>query len=289
MFGMGSQMPGEFNPETGEFEMSDEEPTMPPEVEEAFADFKGAAVAMRFNDGAFEVEFAGNGGQASELIGDQGETGIAELPDDTVAAFGVAFPDGWVDLMVDQFSGTTGMSAEEMFAELSEASGLDLPADAETLLGESAVVSLGSGIDLDAVFNGGPADLPIGLTVEGDPGEIDAVVEKIRAQMGPDASLLETESGDNKVFISPNEAYRSTLADGGSLGDTDAFKSVVDGAENPTAVLFVNFDADDNWLAELAREEDPTIADNLEPLQAFGIAGWREGDVSHSLMRLTTN
>jgi hypothetical protein len=54
-------------------------------------------------------------------------------------------------------------------------------------------------------------------------------------------------------------------------------------------VLFVDFDADDNWLARLAGEEDPEMAENIEPLSAFGVTGWLEDGVSHSVVRLTTD
>lgn len=292
MLGMPSADGMEFNPDTGEFEETApaEEPTVPPEVQEALDEFKGAAATMRFNDGSFEIEVAGNAGKSSSTLLDSegGADGVADLPDDTIAAFGMGFADGWFQTMLDQMSASSGESADDFLAQMSEESGLDLPADAETLLGEAVTISLGGDFDAEAAMNGGPADVPVGITIEGNPAEIETVLDKIRPQLGDDASFLETESDDDSVIISPNADYRSTLLKGGNLGDSKAYKAVVEGADDASVVLFVNFDAGDNWLAGLAGD-DAEAAENIEPLSAFGIAAWRDGDVSHSILRLTTD
>jgi hypothetical protein len=54
------------------------------------------------------------------------------------------------------------------------------------------------------------------------------------------------------------------------------------------AVLFVNFDVDDNWLDALTGD-DPELADNVAPLSALGVTSWSDGDASHALVRLTTD
>lgn len=292
MFGMSSAPGMQMNPETGEFEETApaEDSTIPPEVQEALDEFQGAAATMRFNDGSFEIEFAGDAGEASSTMlgSEDGADGVAGLPDDTIAAFGMGFVDGWFETMLDQMATSSGESADEFLTMMSEETGLDLPADAETLMGEAVTISLGGDFDPEAAFNGGPEDIPVGITIEGDPAEIETVLDKIRPQLGEDASLLETESDDDSVIISPDADYRATLLEGGNLGDSAAYKSVVEGADDASVVLFVNFDAGDNWLANLAGD-DPEAAENLEPLSAFGIAAWRDGDVSHSILRLTTN
>jgi hypothetical protein len=267
---------------------------MTPEMEAALADFGGAAVTVRFDGGALEVESAVDSSQAmTALTGfDEGGAGlVAGLPDDTVAAFGLGFSEGWFTELVDNLSraGAADTSVDELMAEMSETSGLDLPADAEALAGDAMALSVGSGLDLEAFFNGGPGELPVGVTIQGEPDEIQGVLDKIKPQMGPDADLLETEVEGDRVALSPNADYRSTLAAGGSLGDSAAFDVVVEDADGAAAVLFVDFDADDNWLARLAGDEDPAFAANIEPLSAFGITGWVEGGTSHSVLKLTTD
>lgn len=281
----------EFDPDTGELEppTPGESPSVPPEVQEALADFQGAAATMRFDDGSFEVEVAGNAGMTSAtlLAAEGGADGIADLPEDTIAAFGMGFTDGWFQTVLDQMAATSGESPDEFVTMLSEETGLDLPEDAERLLGEAVTISLGGDFDPEAFFNGGPAELPVGVTIEGDPAEIESVLDKLRPQLGEEASLLEAESDDDSVTISPNADYRATLLEDGGLGDSAAYTSVVEGADDASVVLFVNFDAG-NWLSDLAGD-DPTAAENAEPLSAFGITGWMDGDTSHTIMRLTTD
>lgn len=277
---------GEIDPGTDE--------QLTEEMEQSLADFRGAAATIRFDDGALEIETAADPGQSLMALSglDQGSAELVSgLPDDTVAAFALGFSDGWFTEMVDTFAelGGAGMTTEELMADMSEASGLDLPADAEALAGDAMAVSMGGGFDLEAFFNGGPGELPVGLTIQGDPDAIEAALDKVKAQMGADADMLETEVEGDRVTLSPNADYRSTLAGGGSLGDSEAFDEVVEDADEAAALLFVDFDADDNWLARLAGEEDPEIAENIEPLSAFGITGWLEGGVSHSVVKLTTD
>ena len=65
----------------------------------------------------------------------------------------------------------------------------------------------------------------------------------------------------------PRPGLRAELLEDGELGDTDVFQDVVREAEDAAAVLFVNFDAGDGWLVEVAGD-DEEVADNLEPLRA---------------------
>ena len=59
-------------------------------------------------------------------------------------------------------------------------------------------------------------------------------------------------------------------------------------AERSGVILFVNFDAGGDWLTALA-EDDPEAAENLEPLEAFGVSSWQEGETAHGALRLTTD
>jgi hypothetical protein len=264
------------------------------EMEQSLTEFRGAAVTIRFDDGALEIEAAADPGQSLMAFSGLDEGGselVSALPDDTVAAFALGFSDGWFTEMVDHLAGMSGddMTVEEMMADMSAVSGLDLPSDAEALAGDAMAVSMGAGFDLEAFFNGGPGELPMGVTIQGEPDEVQRVLDKVKAEMGPEADMLETEVEGDKVVISPNDDYRATLADGGTLGDSEAFEEVVADADEASAVLFVDFDADDNWLARMAGEEDLEIGQNIEPLSAFGVTGWREEGVSHSVVRLTTD
>jgi hypothetical protein len=298
----GLGMPGAYggvDPMSGEPMSAEPMPgqELPPEVEQALADFEGMAATVRFDDGGLELEVAGNGGQQVEgVTGAEGGVGaVTSLPADTIAAVGMNFADGWFQTFAEQVakSPDSGMEdAEDVYTELENMTGLALPEDAEVLTGDSVALALGSGFDLESMFNSAdPTGLPLGLKIQGDAGAIEGVLDKIRdsaGQMaGPQASsMLESESEGDYVALSPNPDYRSDLAGEGSLGDSAAFESVVDNADEASAVFFVDFDANDDWLTGLAPEGERA---NIEPLSALGLSAWRDDDSQHAMLRLSTD
>lgn len=267
----------------------------PGEVNDALKNFQGAAATIRFSDGALELEVAGDPGLTQTgLYGtDRGDDVVATLPADTAAAIGVGFDTGWFSDLIDEMASYANgdKTSEELLADLSDSSGLDLPADAETLAGESVGLAVSPDIDLDQLFYSDTtgSEVPVALKVKGDPTGIAAVLAKLRGQLGAgETNLLDSESDGDMTVIGPNADYRGqVLADGG-LGDTPVFRDVVPDAERASALFFVNFDAGDGWLVKLAGD-DPTASENLEPLAGFGMSAWKQGDAAHSLIRLTTN
>ncbi|HEU4810892.1 MAG TPA: DUF3352 domain-containing protein [Nocardioides sp.] len=261
---------------------------------DALEDFQGMAATIRFDNGAVELEVAGDPGMGGKTLYDTdgGDDVLATLPDDTAAAFGGGFEDGWFTAMVDQMAASSGgeMSADELMSELANGSGLDLPDDAETLAGESVALSLGSDFDPETLMNSSDgSEVPIGMKVKGDPDAIDAVLDKVRGRLGPGVgTFLETTSDGDMIAIGPNPDYRTQILEEGTLGDSSVFQDVVREAERASAIFFVNFDAGDGWLADLAGG-DPTVEENLEPLGGFGISVWQEDEAAHALLRLTTD
>jgi hypothetical protein len=81
--------------------------------------------------------------------------------------------------------------------------------------------------------------------------------------------------------------YRSALEGAGSLGDTATYSGVVD-ADEAQSVVFVNFNADDDWLVRLTQDM-PDVSENLEPLAAFGFSTWVDDEAVHGLMKVTTD
>lgn len=300
MFGMMSGSddlgPGAFDPETGEFVEGDptdpsESPSLPPEVEAALADFDGAAATVRFDDGGLKVEMAYSNFQeelTSSFLGEAGAEMVEGLPDDTVAAFGLGFEDGWAQAMLDYAASSGGgTDVDELIAEAEAETGLSLPEDLETLMGEGVAIGLGSGIDGDAILENGPSELPLGFKIKGDAAEIQAVLDKVKELAGPDvAPYLEVTESDGYAVIGTNDAYTEDLKAGGSLGGTEAYGNVIE--DDAASMLFVNFDADDDWLVRLSKDE-PEVSENLAPLSAMGVSGWVDGDIVHSVFKVTTN
>ncbi len=270
------------------------EPQIPDEVRKAFEDFGGAAAVLRFDDGALELEVAGDAAVIEENSSatDRGDDALATLPEDTAAAIGIGFEDGWAQTMIDRFAGmmSDGAPVESMVEEAERATGLSLPEDLETLVGDSTAIAMGSDFDPKEFFmSQDGAGVPVGAKVKGDPEAIEAVLEKIRAKLGRtgEGKLLQSASDGDMVAIGPNADYLDRIVGDGGLGDTDGFRNVVREAEQAGAIVFVNFDAGD-WLAGLA-EGDQEAVENLTPLEGFGISVWQDGDTGHGVMRLTTN
>ena len=273
-------------------------PMMPDEVVSMFEDFEGAALTVRFDDGSLEVETAAG----TEFLGldaltssDRGGTAIATLPEDTAAAFGLGFEEGWFDELIEYAASVSGeeMDVDELIAQAEAETGLSLPEDAETLAGESVTFAVSSDFDPEEFFNSGDgSDVPVGVKIKGDADGIESVLAKITDSLSaedPDAAtILGSDSEGDYVVIGPNADYRAELLEDGGLGDSDTYQDVVREAGDAGSILFVNFDAGDGWLANLAGD-DHEVQENLEPLSGLGISAWEDDGVGHSVLRITTN
>lgn len=284
-------MPGELSAEDP---MASTDEDVPPELQQIIDDFDGMAATVRFDDGSVEVEYAISNYQedlTEFLASEEGADVVRGLPADTVAAFGLGFNDGWFDAIVDYVKSTVPDEADAIddgIAQIEQQTGLSLPEDIETLMGDGMAVAVGSGIDPDAIANGGPGEVPVGIKIKGDAGEIQAVLDKLREAAGPEAAdYLEVTEADGHAVLGLQDDFRSALATEGGLGDTEDFQSVIEGDE-AQSVLYVSFDEDDDWLVRVSGEA-PEISENLAPLSAFGVSGWVDGDVVHGMVKLTTD
>ena len=255
-------------------------------------DFEGMAITVRFTDGAIEMEAAGdsNLGGTTFLSGGATADVVQSLPSDTGAVLGLGFKEGWFGDIVDYAAPYTGTDSEELLSQLSEMTGLDLPADAETLAGDSAALALGSDFDADVFLNSEDgSDIPIGVKIQGDPEEIEKVLDKLREMAGPQANVLESDADGDVIVIGPNADYRGDLLENGALGDDDVFKDVVREADQAQTIFFVDVDEFEDAIADAAGDGEQEFVDNLKPISGFGVSAWVEDDVSHSVVRLATN
>jgi hypothetical protein len=261
---------------------------MPPAMTDQLKDFPGLAMTLRFNDGALELAAAGGtNDQTTAMLGDGGVRTLMDLPADTAAAASFSLGDGWVQKMMDQFSSMSGMSSEEMISQLEQESGMTLPEDLQTLLGDSATIALSSSFTPDDFVNSSDgSDVPVGMLVHGDADAIGSVLDKVAAANPTDATVFGHDASGDDVAIGPNSDYRAELLKDGGLGASDTFQNLVPEADKASIVMFVNFDAGD-WLVKLAQDDAEAKA-NLQPLQGLGISTWIDGDSSHFLLRLTT-
>ena len=261
------------------------------QLEAAFTDFEGAAVVVRFEDEALEVETAVSEiGDLPDVDGSDG--GLQDLPGTTAIALGLAVSDTMVQDVLDGLAGSMGEAElEGMLAAMEDESGLELPEDVQTLLGDGVAVALDSSIDWDTELMGSTMpEVPMGARILGDPEEIVPVLEKVVAVSGSEDQLV-IKSGDGVVVVGPDEDYLDLLLQDGDLGEQDSFQAALPELDGSAGGFFVDFDAGD-WLVDLTDQEAPNpdeVRENVEPLDSLGITAETDGDVVHGKLRLSTD
>lgn len=261
-------------------------------MEDALKDFEGLGGTVRFADGGMELSLAAGGvntAKGSAGIGDE----LADLPADTAVALGFGVPDDFAAKYLDQIEDVFG---SDFVAEAEQETGLDVPEDVQTLLGDTVTLSLGGDAPDSPDSIDGPEDLPLGLLIHGDADKITAIIEQIEESLGMSLSdlPLNVETADGKVALSPGD-YGDELLENGDLGSEDGFRSAIPDADRVEGAVYVDFESD--WLdllvdviadeegADTARE----VEENLEPLRSLGISSWTDGDVSHGLVKISTD
>ncbi len=258
----------------------------------ALKDFQGAAATIRFTGDGLEFATASDPHLShSNVTTDQGGAVVSGLPDDTAAAFGIGLEPGWVVQLANRFATYTGGSqtGQDLLDQLTQESGLDVPADIETLLGSSSALSVSKDFDYEsAVQSSDGKGVPVAFTVRGDAAAIEKVLAKLRAQDSSSTSALDSDSSGGLVAIGPTAAYRQQILSGGHLGDTDAFRSVIPDAAHASMVLYVNIDDLEHAITQ-ASADDKDIIDNITPLQAIGLSSWMDGEVARTSLMISTN
>lgn len=284
---------GDFDEEyEGDDEVEFPTPELDADLRASLEDFTGLGGVGRFADGGLEVEIAGDtmrGTTADLYDGHPGRGLVSGLPGDTAIALGGGLAGQWVDELIGQLTGQSMYSfmtvEEDLVAAIEKSTGLDLPGDLEALDLDGFSMVAGRGFSPEALAED-PSDAPVAVRLDGDPDRIEATLDTLRSELGPDAAtnLLSGRVGDD-VVVGPNRAYLDELAHAGDdLGDSDRFREVVPAAEGATSVAFLDFDADD-WLAKLV-ESDGDRAD-AEPLDALGFTMTREEGGQRILLRVS--
>ena len=281
--------------DSGDLEPGSTGSTRGEQLSAALDDFEGAAGVIRFRDGAVEAEFAAKG--VSKGVGgsdaDRGPD-VTTLPGTTAAVLSVALQDGWLDDSMAGLRSSFGDGFDQGLAQAEQQTGLKLPEDVETLLGEGVSISVDSSADLEAIAQSpDPASIPAGVRIKGDAPRITAVIDKLKAAAGPQADVVVVRTRGDLVAVGTDKGYVESLLEKGDLGGSASFTEVVPEAGRASGVFFVDFDAGNGWaekLADLASDGDPSVAANVKPLDALGVSSWVDGDaVQHAMLRLTTD
>ena len=121
---------------------------------------------------------------------------------------------------------------------------------------------------------------------------VEESIEQLLDNPDVDDELRDTFTYDSEgehVAGGFSEDWNARLLEGGDLGDTDAYRDVVRESDDAAAVVYVNFD-EGGWLDRVLEDDDvdQEVRDNVAPLEAVGMSVWSDDDVSHSVIRLTT-
>ena len=269
------------------------------QLDKALADFKGAGMTLHFKDGGLELAAASGGvkqaGQKS--VGDH----VGELPKDTAAVVAGSIDGKKIAATLDDalsslgsVSGIFGDNTTDLSDEIEQQTGLRVPGDLVTLLGDSFSISVGGDApaDLDDVKS--PADVPAGYLVRGDDAAVKDVVDRIQQRLGVQLSDLPAtfDTTDGKAALATTPDYAEQLLAKGSLADDETFKDVVPHADDSPFLFYLSLDND--WskaVADAARstgdKDEREFASDLEALEAVGLSAWNDGSTGHLLARVT--
>jgi len=261
------------------------------------------ALSLRATSDSLELQSVGKAQRYSATQ----PSGIADLPADTALAFGAAF--GRNTSFDKDFKrnfergfgqgfgqglnqpGAPSIDPRALLNEVESQSGLKIPQDLETLLGDRLSFAVGSK-NLETVPTlAGPDDLAglnIGLAMHTDPGKAMDLAKRLSAlaaRVG--VHLTVAKSADGAVIATNPEAAK--MFDGtGKLGDKGSFKRVIPDSTKATSAFYVDVAA---ILEAVAASNPPkdvsSLVDQLKAISAIGFSTSTIGDYTHARGRIT--
>jgi hypothetical protein len=238
------------------------------------------ALALRF-DGP-HLELAGHSNGASvKFAGSRKGTGLAALPDTTLAAISVAnagdqLRAGWPAMEKAIKEGAGEKEFTDGVAALESELGISVPDDLYAALGSQ----------FSLVFGGmgeGQSDVRIAAVSDGDVTVLQKLADAAGQGSGTDALTL--KPGQGGTIVSLSEGYADELATSSGLGATDRFKDAVQDADSARVAGFVDISG---LLSEFKDEVGAKEAKNLAGLSALGFTISGEGNSADFSLRLTT-
>lgn len=237
------------------------------------------AVALRFDGPTLELA-----GRASDLppgsapVG-QG-TSVGDLPATTLAAFAVTGLDesirrAWPQ--IDQSArDTLGQDWQQGLDAFTAETGMSVPDDVAAALGSDTAVAVGPNAQ----------EPEVALVTNGDRSLIDTVVGSVNESSGSSGSpLLIVKDAGERTVVTTHAGYGDEIANGSGLGATSTFKDAVPGADQASAVGYVDIA---KTLETFGEDVDDEEMANLAPLSALGLAVRGEEDHAEFTLRLTT-
>ena len=254
------------------------------------------AVALRFDENYVEYAGIASGAQTPTDIT---ANPVVDLPESTFVAASLSEGSQQVDLMwstLESMMRSSGQSLDVATQRVEDETGLVLPDDVKTLLGDNVTMALDSeGLDIQRLAESGdPGLLRLGARFQTDPAAFHAVLDKITsyaASQGTELPLTTTD-GEGFVTVSTNADYAEQLAEDGSLGESETFQRAVPNADEAVALFYADFDAVEQQVTQAMRQAEvpEDVIENIQPISSVGLSSWvpEDGQIAFS-MRLTVN
>jgi len=263
---------------------------LPEQMDQIIADsYSSGAAAFRFDSGYGELAAVVAGESYAEFA--DAPSVEVDVPESAGLVVGNADAARLLRSQWDALVGMQEWSNPDARAEIEQfeaQTGLDLPADLETLLGDNFVLSLDSAGLAEVLHTFDTTALGFGAQIATDQAKFDDVyarVQDLAAQSGVPLQLNKTATDDG-VVVSTSPAWAEKLAAGGALTDTAKYQTAVADADEAQSVFYLDFGAFDPLVEQM---NDKELTANFKPLQAVGAsASYQEGYVDLT-MRLTVD
>lgn len=186
---------------------------------------------------------------------------------------GTAIPEEEDDYSYEE---CTPPSFDDALEDFEDETGLTLPEDLETLLGDELNLYVGSD-GLDDLDNARDLDdvldtVSAGIEITSD-GDVVGVLESLIEYVGIDLDVTATDDG---AIVATNDDAADTLESDDGLSGTEAFGTVIEEHDRPLGGLFVDITGLVDVFKSAGAPSDFT--DDLSFLRAFGFAVWLEDD-----------
>lgn len=231
-------------------------------------------------------------------IGTETANPVVDLPGSTLTALSVSNGGDYVDRHWSELQSLVDEVEpgrfQQQVADIEQATGLMLPADLHTFLGDNLTVAVdASDVVADASQAPDLSRLDVGVRFTTDPAELTDLLSRVQAQLseaGIPVTFATAETADG-VVVASDQAYADTLAESGDLGSSAAFTTAVPDAASASSVAYVDLDQVHDIATGLnsgdSGERDDWVS-TIEPMRAVGLAVRDAGDgYTAATLRLT--
>ncbi len=261
-----------------------------PAAMQEIAELQGrSAFALRFASDYLEFAQVGRGQKMT--IDAKPLKDLSNLPADTAGFYSFAGGSDAVKQiwpMIKKFASASGAGdVDAQLKQLEQQTGLVLPADLQTLLGDQFDVVVAK--QDFRKLTGMPK---VGARMWTDTTKAQSILDKIvglanQRNGGNSGFTLASKATNGHLDVALDEGYRTTLATAGTLSSTAGFATVLPQLESSVAAMYVNLDAvEDQYLDEVPAE----YFEFVKALQSVGMTAQpaKDGE-QHSVLRLSVN